>query len=435
MSIHNQTNGFRANETGSSMIMVMFCMLIMSVIGLSLVFSVGKDVNSAGNEMLGNQAYYAAESGLDDALNVLRGYRCPFDSTDACANRTRVQNQINLAIAVTRGSSNHEDDSVADARLSRWLRYTSLNDSGVVVLNPTQPANHRLSYRLKLERVGDDVQITSTGFAPLGARRTLRMRLKDIFQMIRENQLMELPAVITMLGTNPTGTAGNSAAHSLNGSDCIGSDEKPLLGAVGASNTQNLWQNSFSGDKASTFDTNLPVSATIGVVADISTPNAAMHVTGNVPFNNSATKARELIAEMTKIANTVVAPAGSLPSGALGTATAPKIVVAQGDLTLSGSGAGLLIVTGELTLSGHFSYDGLILVLGTGRVTRNGGGNGTIRGGILVGAYSANSATFDLPSSFETNGGGNSTIQYCSDAIKKALTKIPAFSVKALTEG
>jgi hypothetical protein len=214
----------------------------------------------------------------------------------------------------------------------------------------------------------------------------------------------------------------------------VGSQEKPILGAVGTTNAQNLWQNSFSRDKASTFDTNLPISATTGVVADISTPNAALHVTGYVPFNNSATQAREFIADITKVADTVVNPGESLPSGALGTTSAPKIVVAKDDLTFSGDGAGILIVTGELTLSGNFSYDGMILVLGTGRVLRNGGGNGTIRGGILVGAYSDNSPTFDLPSSFETNGGGNSLIQYCSDTIKKALAEIPAFSVKALSE-
>ena len=417
------------------MLMAMFCLVIMSVIGLSLVSFIGKDLNSAGNEMLGNQAYYAAESGLDDALNVLRGYRCPLDSPDACANLSRVQNQINLEISVTKSSSNLEDDVVDYARLSRWLRYTSLDESGVVVLNPKQHVNHRLSYRLKLDRAGEDILITSTGFAPLGARRTLRMRLKDIFQLIRENQLIDLPALITFMGTNPTGTSGNSAAHSLKGADCSGGDEKPLLGAIGTSNAQHLWQNSFSGDNTRTFDTKLSVSATTGVVADISTQNVAMHVTGKIPFNNSASKARELIAELTKVADTVINPGEALPSGSLGATSTPKIVVAKDNLTLNGSGAGILIVTGELTLSGNFSYDGLILVLGAGRVIRNGGGNGTIRGGILVGAYSANSPTFDRPSSFETNGGRNSLTQYCSDSIKKALTKIPAFSVKALTEG
>ena len=144
---------------------------------------------------------------------------------------------------------------------------------------------------------------------------------------------------------------------------------------------------------------------------------------------------REFIEEITKVADTVINPGGWLPSGTLGSISDRKIVVVKDDLKLQEGGAGILIVTGDLTLSGNFSYDGLILVLGKGQVFRNGGGNGVIRGGILVGAYSDNSPTFDLPSSFDTNGGGNSLIQNCSDSINKALTKIPAFSVKAVTEG
>ena len=125
---------------------------------------------------------------------------------------------------------------------------------------------------------------------------------------------------------------------------------------------------------------------------------------------------------------------GALPSGALGTTSAPKVVVVNGDLSLHDGGAGILIVTGELTLNGNFSYDGLILVLGAGRLIRNGGGNGAIRGGILMGAYSDGSPTFDLSSSIDTGGGGNSLIQYCSDSIKNAFGAIPGFTVNSLSE-
>lgn len=423
-----------SHEQGSALAMTMFTLLIMSTIGLSLVFSIGNDTRSSTNELLANQAYYAAESGLEDALYVLRGNKCPSDSPDHCASSSLVKNQINLDIAVSSGSSNLSTDTSSYPRLSRWLSYTAQDESGVVVLNPTQPSRNRLSYRLKLERVGSNIQLTSTGFAPLGAQRTLRMRLSDSFSVIKNYNLFDIPAAITLLGTNPVGSAGQSAAHSLRGSDCVGLDEKPIVGAVGAANAQYVWQNNFDSNKSTTFDTNLPISVTTGVVADISTPNAAMHVTGQVPFDNSATKAREFIDTITPLANTVVANGGSLPSGALGSTASPKIVVVNGDISLHDSGAGILIVTGELTINGNFSYDGLVLVLGKGKLVRNGGGNGQIRGGILVAAYSAGSATFDQASEIDTGGGGNSLIQYCSDSIKKAFEAIPGFSVKSMSE-
>ena len=137
---------------------------------------------------------------------------------------------------------------------------------------------------------------------------------------------------------------------------------KPIPGAVGAGNAQHLWQNSFSGNKSNTFDTNLPVSASTGVVADISTAAPSLSVTGAVPFNNSASKSRKFIEEMTKVADTVVNPGGWLPVGALGSTSNRKIVVVKDDLTLPEGGAGILIVTGNLTLSENFSYDCVMVV-------------------------------------------------------------------------
>ena len=53
----------------------------------------------------------------------------------------------------------------------------------------------------------------------------------------------------------------------------------------------------------------------------------------------------------------------------------------DGDLTLgpgNPTGQGTLIVTGNLTLDGNFKFNGVIMVLGTGEVYRNGGGHGNI---------------------------------------------------------
>jgi Tfp pilus assembly protein PilX len=429
MKITHVTKG---HQEGSALIIVMFSLLVISTIGLSLAFSIEKDVNSSSNELLANQAFYAAEAGLEDAVDVIRGNRCPRDSTDNCVNTALSANQINLLIASTASTSNSSGDSVTYARLSRWLNYNSTGEDGVVILNPTQSSNHRLSYRLQITRIGSDVEVASTGFAPLGARRTLKLRMTDAGGTLLTYNLGTIPAVITLLGDDPKGTAGASAAHSLTGVDCVAGEEKPILGTVGASNALHVWQNSFQDNKSDTWTTNLAVSATTGVAVDISTPNPAMNVTGEVPFNNNAANARAFISAMTTVAHTVISSGDSASSSMLGSSTSPKIVVAQGDISLSsGSGAGILIVQGELTLNGNFSYDGLIFVLGEGKVRRNGGGNGEIRGGLLVGAFTNDSDTFNLPAEVDTGGGGNSLIRYCSDAINKAMAAIPSLSVKS----
>ena len=92
----------------------------------------------------------------------------------------------------------------------------------------------------------------------------------------------------------------------------------------------------------------------------------------------------------------------------------------DGDYTLPpAGGAGLLVVTGTLTMNGNADYKGLILVLGDGHVERKGGGGDTSLGAIAV-AHFDSTGNFLAPT-FNVSGGGNSTIRYDSEWVKKAL--------------
>src|SRR2546429_164609 len=100
----NQKKAKMVNEQGSAMIMVMFSLVIMSIIGISIVFTAGQEMRSSKNEMLANQAYYAAESGLQEVVNVLRGNRCPIGATGC--DPTVASNQVNFNLAATVSGSN-----------------------------------------------------------------------------------------------------------------------------------------------------------------------------------------------------------------------------------------------------------------------------------------------------------------------------------------
>jgi hypothetical protein len=91
----------------------------------------------------------------------------------------------------------------------------------------------------------------------------------------------------------------------------------------------------------------------------------------------------------------------------------------DGDATLL-SGSGFLIVTGTLTMRGNTDFRGIILVLGEGRLIRDGGGNGDIWGGITIAAFGRTAGGFTAPT-FITSGGGNSNVQYDSSAVKMGM--------------
>jgi len=98
--------------------------------------------------------------------------------------------------------------------------------------------------------------------------------------------------------------------------------------------------------------------------------------------------------------------------------TAGQFTFVDGNATLT-SGAGLLVVTGKLTLRGNADFRGVILVLGQGELEREGGGNGDILGGITIAKFNRTSGDFLAPI-FHTDGGGNSNVQYDSSSVRSA---------------
>lgn len=106
-----------------------------------------------------------------------------------------------------------------------------------------------------------------------------------------------------------------------------------------------------------------------------------------------------------------------------GTTAAPAFTFMDGDAALpNGGGAGLLVCTGTLTIDGNTPFNGLIIVMGAGRIVRNGGGNGNSLGAFALARLDRNNwgGPFLAPT-FNGNGGGTSNVQYDPDWIKKAL--------------
>jgi hypothetical protein len=102
----------------------------------------------------------------------------------------------------------------------------------------------------------------------------------------------------------------------------------------------------------------------------------------------------------------------------------PKITVINGNAKISNAGGtGILLVTGNLELSGNLNWNGLVLVIGNGNLTLSGGGNKTINGGIYVATTKNSSgplATLGSPN-VNYNGGGTSALNYDSCKIAQAV--------------
>jgi hypothetical protein len=70
-------------------------------------------------------------------------------------------------------------------------------------------------------------------------------------------------------------------------------------------------------------------------------------------------------------------------------------------------------------MRGSSEFKGVVLVLGTGILLRDGGGNGNSLGSIVVASYGS-TGNFLAPT-FNSNGGGNSSVSFDSDWTRRAL--------------
>jgi len=132
----NQTN--RKSERGAALILVLFASLLVLACALMLLLTTTISTTNAISSTDELQAYYAAEAGLQDALNVLRGNVAPHPNDGTKMN---FKNAINVS------TSNNPSSGVA--QLSRWLVYNYPTDSpNRVTLSPNYSTNDGIAYAI-----------------------------------------------------------------------------------------------------------------------------------------------------------------------------------------------------------------------------------------------------------------------------------------------
>ena len=243
-------------------------------------------------------------------------------------------------------------------------------------------------------------------------------------------------SAFSVAGTDPShaGT-GTGATGSINGQACPAPVNQPALGAYDASAVTAL--TSDISKRPTNYYTSTPAVAVMNVNPTLSSDSI------NLTTVDGLTK---MVNEVVTAAGANVYANGVTPTN-LGTTSNPVINVVNGDISISGSGAGVLLVTGTLTMHGAFSWNGLILVIGEGALVKDGGGSATVQGAVFMGnlysdnpgssgpgSYPAYSNPIALGASpanppgipfFGWNGGGSATVQYDSCWVLAVTQSLP----------
>jgi hypothetical protein len=355
------------------------------------------------------QAYYGAESGLEAALNVIRGNVAPLAGMPA-GTKMGFRNSVEL------NKSNKASDSSTVSRLSGWLTY---DNNGRV-----SPAGANFSYSLVLSDPDDPngtiraanaayrpsrVLVQSTGYGPKGSTKRMEMVVQKVVFDFTPNAMLLMRGADD--GTRMAFDIGDSNSKFYTGHDHAGINS--ALPTFGVTTGTDLTEANVAITKGST-------------VADVKTAQVA---TGSLPdwlqTTEGPTGARAFLNNMQAVARSMGRYYTSF-SGTSGSTSSPTFTFVNGNCTLDG-GAGLLIVTGDLILNGNPNFNGVILVLGGGTVNRNGGGNGNILGSIYVASFARSwpasengqPHNFRAPV-FNTSGGGTSDLRYDSVWVQSA---------------
>lgn len=134
------------SENGAALVTVLMVSSLLLIACIGMLTAAAKNTKNVSDAIGEDQAYYAAESGLQATINVLRGNTCPSPLFQTAIGKCKSpapsptvppdpSNEITFLKAITTSSSNVSGDT-NPARLSRWLSYSSTFNDRVILGEP-----------------------------------------------------------------------------------------------------------------------------------------------------------------------------------------------------------------------------------------------------------------------------------------------------------
>ena len=407
-----------AGQRGSALVIAVFVVAILSAMALALTFMGENELKLARADLRGKKTFYVAEAGLEHgrlALFDTYGKESFDDALLAAASGTVDGIELDVdalvptfdATGILTGFSTGYGD---DAPL---LGTTSFGEGAYITFLSNDPVDGIAT----TTDTNDRVMLTAAGGTLGGSL--------EIVQAIVEQEPL-LPPVpksgITLIGPSPVWSPGSSNAKLYTGNDCDGAGEPgafvPAVGLIGDAEAADVIA---SADKPTYSAGSLAPDDTIANLNDTSHPAVSEPLD---PRWQDCQELHDMVESLRNHAKLLCL------DGSTCTLPAPS----QDNFSFiddsydadAEAGEGLLVVTGTLTVSGSFSWDGIILVIGEGVLTRSGAGGDTISGGIIVadvaGADDIYGNSDDCsgglqPPTWDTSGGGSGTVAFCGEAI------------------
>jgi PilX N-terminal len=479
------------SERGFALIMVLFVLMLLSAIGLALMYMSNTETSINSNFRAGQQAYYASKAGLEEGRERLR-----FSVNNALTPPSVMPSTTTTAGVIyitnpTAGEAVTPWNTTNPQYFDDELCHENFAGLGLGQSNtPDVPCTAAPGGTYYTQVASDDPKSGTTAAMPY---KWVRITLKQVGSTypycVDGSTSCNTNGTMVCATTPSTSTYPYEVPLPAGFANCDAANMKPVYTLTALAVTSTGSRRMTQYEIAAVYVPPLPGS----IVFDGSNPvfnggsSNAFNVNGNDNCGQTTAKPA-LGAYDTNAANTLTTDASGRPSGYqgaggtpsvqnvgsqlgalttvggletlvanltavadqvypanpssvnLGTSTTPLITVVQGDFNAgNASGAGILLVEGTLTLQGNPNWDGVILVIGKGDIEKSGGGNGTVNGGILIANLYDSQGNLLPPSSppgvptINWSGGGTANINYDSCWIKNVQNR-PVFRVMASHE-
>jgi len=467
-------------ERGAALWTALVVAMLMLTIGGALLLTTSMSATNSVDSVAETQAYYAAEAGLQESLNVLRG------------NVTTPT--FTFATAADCGSGNLSSDTTTYSRLSKWLSYGNTSAyPDRVTLTSNYSSLTGLAYSLQVtapdaETVAqpgeapktdnfvkpnpavlqptpswhqwhcghcswdyshhpycnhkhctgggsagratvDDTRllVQATGYGPKGAVKKMEMMVKRT-----DFDYNDAASMITMMGPSDnslpiTMNITQDSDNHFTGKDLFGGSSTHIA-AFGF--TSSGAQSAADAYILTLHSSGKPVEATKTVLLDGSTAPIWL---------KTADDGRVFLSELQSFAVNMgryFTTANQPAAGNYGTDGAPVFTFVDGNFILppGKKGGGLLVVTGTCEIQKDAEWDGLILVLGddplgtASKFIVTTAGHAKVYGAIVIAPFhrSATVGTDFLGPVFDTSlGGHDAEFKYDSGEVRDAIYTIP----------
>jgi len=390
------------DEKGVSLVVSLLLIAALLLLGTTAVFMSTTNVKISANYKTSNRAFFAAEAGIEEARARMKA-----DAANPITDGHPAQAGWSAYI----GAETKAQGKGYDSNNALHVRVASLQsalDYTVRIVHKTDSAGNILYWgdsngdgiNERNTATGSNIYLVTSYGAASGASKTIEVEMA-------RNRIPVPGALYVEASTTIQGTS----THIIGTDSCGGANKPGIVTTLATSTVGTSGNPKITG---STSPTGTPPSV-------VSNPAANIDVQAMIDSLKGSANYQYNVASATHSGMNWGTPTPGATQDDPSSCSVRNIVyynTSNGtnltDITLSGgsTGCGILLVEGDLDASGAFSWNGIVIVSGSVRIT--GGGNKNITGGIIAGG----SADADLI-------GGNISVIYCSSAVNDQTANQP----------